>query len=200
MATLLALLARLICGTRVRWAGCRPDTRQRIYFANHSSHFDFLVLWSALPAEARRLTRPVAARDYWNAGRLRRFLATNVFHAVLVERGRLTRQHNGVIETMLAALGDRHSLIIFPEGTRGSGESIGRFRSGLYHLARGRPGLELVPVFIANLGRILPKGEFLPIPLASSVTFGPPVTLGEGEHERAFLERAREAVLRLAQA
>ena len=200
MAAVLAILARLICGTRVRWAGCRPDTRQRIYFANHSSHFDFLVLWSALPSEVRRLTKPVAAKDYWDGGRLRRFLAKRVFHAVLVERGRLTRQHVGVIETMLAALGDRNSLILFPEGTRGTGETIGHFRSGLYHLARGKPGLELVPVYITNLGRILPKGEFFPIPLESSVIFGPPVGFIEGEHERVFLERARDAVLRLAQA
>ena len=197
MASMLAAMARVAGGTTVRWVGCRPDTRPRVYFANHTSHFDFLVLWSALPGHVRALTRPVAARDYWEAGRLRRYFATHVFNAVLVERRHIEGQRNDAIDLMVAALGERHSLILFPEGTRGTGETVAPFKSGLYNLGVRRPNLELVPVYLDNLNRILPKGELLPAPLLSAVTFGPPMSVLDGEPRGDFLERAREAVLRL---
>jgi len=196
-AAILAGLARVVSGASVRWVGCEPSPRQRIYFANHSSHFDFLVLWSALPGTVRRVTRPVAARDYWEAGRLRRYLATRVFNAVLIERRRLEGHHNDAIDVMLDAMGDGYSLILFPEGTRGTDAVPAAFRNGLHSLALRKPGLELVPVYLANLNRVLPKGELLPVPLTSSVSFGPPIQPRAGEEREAFLARAREAVLSL---
>ena len=87
IASLLAAVARFITGVQVLWAGCEPSVRQRIYFANHTSHLDFVVLWSALPSEIRARTRPIAARDYWEETPLRRYLAAKVFKAVLVDRG-----------------------------------------------------------------------------------------------------------------
>jgi 1-acyl-sn-glycerol-3-phosphate acyltransferase len=203
IASLLAAIARGISGVQVQWAGCEPDERQRIYFANHTSHLDFVVLWSALPSEIRAVTRPVAAKDYWEETPLRRYLAENVFHAVLLERGSLAKAKNSdeahfvgrhLIEDMASALGDRHSLILFPEGTRGTGEKIAPFRSGLYHLALRRPDIELVPAYLENLNRILPKGEFLPVPMLSLLTFGKPIHVAGGEEKDVFLERAREAV------
>jgi 1-acyl-sn-glycerol-3-phosphate acyltransferase len=203
VASLLAAIARGISGVQVQWAGCEPDERQRIYFANHSSHLDFVVLWSALPSEIRARTRPIAAKDYWEATPLRRFLANNVFHAVFLDRGSTGKAKNGsehhfagrhLIEEMAEAIGTGNSLILFPEGTRGTGEKIGPFRSGLYHLAMHRPDVELVPAYLENLNRILPKGEFLPVPMLSLLTFGKPLRVEEGEDKDAFLERAREAV------
>src|SRR6266436_10152268 len=91
IASLLAAVARGITGVQVQWAGCEPDSRQRVYFANHTSHLDFVVLWSVLPKELRRFTRPVAAKDYWQSG-LRNRIAVGVFRAVLVER---SAAHNG---------------------------------------------------------------------------------------------------------
>jgi 1-acyl-sn-glycerol-3-phosphate acyltransferase len=206
IANLLAAVARLISGVQVQWAGCEPDELQRIYFANHSSHLDFVVLWSALPAEIRAKTRPIAAKDYWEATPLRRYLANNVFHAVFLERGAAgksahTDEHHFVgrhlMDAMADALGAENSLILFPEGTRGSGEKVGPFRSGLYHLALRRPDVELVPAYLENLNRILPKGEFFPVPMLSLLTFGKPMRLGQDEDKDAFLERAREAVASL---
>jgi 1-acyl-sn-glycerol-3-phosphate acyltransferase len=198
VAAVLALAGRLISGASVRWIGCEPSTRQRVYFANHSSHLDFLVLWSALPAAVRDRTRPVAARDYWENGRLRYYLATSVFHAILIERRYVEGQQNDAIDRLLEAIGERYSLILFPEGTRGREAEPARFRSGLFNLAQRRPDLELVPVYLRNLNRVLPKGEFLPVPLSSSVTFGPPIQVSESESREAFLERARESVVRLS--
>ena len=203
VASLLAAVARGISGVQVQWAGCVPSERQRIYFANHTSHLDFVVLWSALPADIRARTRPIAAKDYWEETWLRHYMAENVFHAVLVERGSLSKAHSSeearhvsrrLMEDMVAALGETNSLILFPEGTRGNGEKVGEFRAGLYHLALRRPDVELVPAYLDNMNRILPKGEFLPVPMLSLLTLGKPIQVEPGEEKDAFLERAREAV------
>ena len=203
LAGIIAGAARLISGVNVRWVDSEPDARQTVYFANHTSHLDFVVLWSSLPAEIRARTRPVAAQDYWEKG-LRRAVAVNVFQAVLVAR-RTARQEGQAssgdpkqaIEQMLDAMGSDNSLILFPEGTRGTGEEVAAFKSGLYYLCQRRPGLRLVPGYLNNLNRILPKGEFLPVPFISRLTFGPALTLAPDEPKPAFLTRVREALCRL---
>ena len=194
-ARILATAVKLLAGGSVRWAGCEPAPRQRVYFANHTSHLDALVLWTALGPALRVATRPVAARDYWEAGALRRHLATRVFNAVLIDRHQ-TSAHRHPLAPLFDALDDErgYSLILFPEGTRGNGASPAPFKSGLYHLARQRPDVELIPVLIDNMNRILPKGELLPVPLLGSVSFGAPLRVAPGEAKTAFLERARHAV------
>ena len=196
IAALTVVFANLLTGSNVRWAGCAPEPRQRIYFANHTSHLDALVLWAALPSELRPKTRPVAARDYWSRGRLRHWLATRLFNAVLIERQNIS-QSNNPLDGLMAALERRDSLILFPEGTRNESGELGAFKSGLFHLGRRRPDVEMIPVHIDNMNRILPKGEFLPVPLLSCITFGEPLRVREGESKADFLQRAREAVLNL---
>jgi len=198
IAALLAGASRLISGANVRWVDCQPTSRQRLYFANHTSHLDFVLIWSALPPAARVVTRPVAAREYWERGRMRKYFASRIFNAVLIDRK--VSPHDNPVDRIIDAMGDRHSVILFPEGTRGSGAEIDSFKSGLYHICARKTGLELVPVYLENLNRILPKGEFLPVPLLSSVTFGPPMGLQPGESKAAFLERARAAVWNLRRA
>ena len=198
VASGVVLLARTLAGGTVRHLGFEPDTRQRIYFANHTSHLDFVVIWAALPKRLRFLTRPVAARDYWARG-VRRYLALNVFNAVLVDRVRTDASTPNPLDVLLAGLGETNSLIIFPEGTRGDGTRLGEFKSGLYRLGKARPDVELVPVYIDNLNRVLPKGEFAPVPMLASVSFGTPLRVGDGEQKADFLERARNAVLELRQ-
>jgi len=192
---LLSLIAKLLSGYSVRWIDCQADTNQRVYFANHTSHLDALVVWSALPPRVRQVTRPVAAKDYWSRTWLRRYLAT-VFDALLIDRTEI-KVHQSPVDVMIREIGDLHSLIVFPEGGRTLGEEIGEFKSGLYYLSKKRPDLELVPVHIDNLNRVLPRGEFLPVPLLSCISFGPPMWLEQGESKVDFLRRAREAIVRL---
>ncbi len=189
----VASCVRLATGATARWLGCGPDQRQRIYFANHTSHLDTLVLWAVLPTAVRELTRPVAARDYWGADALRRCVAESLFHAVLVDRKKC-RPHENPVQQMLAALGDRHSIILYPEGERTAGPDVAPFKSGLWHLARHRPDVELVPVYLANLNRILPKGGLLPVPLICRVSFGQPLRCEPAEAKPDFLDRARVAL------
>ena len=191
----------LLCGTCSRWVDCQPSTRQRIYYGNHTSHLDFVILWSGLPIEVRRVTRPAAARDYWEKSSLRRYLAYRVFNTIMIDRaaeGASVAAAAHSLEAILEGMGDRFSLIIFPEGTRGTGEAIAPFKSGIYHMAKRKPGVEFVPVYMENLNRILPKGEVLPVPLIGSISFGKPFTLEAGESKSTFLERARQAILELA--
>ncbi len=196
-ASVLAFVAKLMSGATMRWIDCQPETCQRVYFANHTSHLDALVLWSSLPANVRNVTRPVAARDYWEKGWLRQYLAAQ-FNALLIDRDRKKiKVHQSPVDLMIREIGDRYSLIVFPEGGRNTSDTLGEFKSGLYYLAKKRPDLELVPVYIDNLNRVLPRGEYLPVPLLSCITVGPPMWLETGEASLDFRRRAREAVLRL---
>jgi len=194
---LISLLARFFSGASIRWVDCQPDTCQRVYFANHTSHLDVILVWSALPPDVRKLTRPVAAKDYWIRGRIRRHMAKS-YNALLIDRKEI-KVHQSPVDLMLAEVGTTQSLIIFPEGGRTAGDQVREFKSGLYYLAKKRPEFELVPVYINNMNRILPRGEVLPVPLLSSITFGPPMWLEKGESKLDFLSRARSAVVRLSE-
>lgn len=193
IASMLIAATRFLVGGHARWQGCAPEARQRIYFANHASHLDTLILWAALPRALRRTTHPVAARDYWGQGKLRRFIATRVLNAVLVDRA----ARHDPLAPMLETLARGHSLILFPEGTRGDAAMPGPFKPGLHALAHAHPKAELVPVHLANLARAYPKGAILPAPITCIATFGTPIALTPGEAKPEFLERAREAVCAL---
>lgn len=197
-ALAIVLFARAVTAVRGIFTGISPDATQRIYFANHASHGDFVLVWTVLPPRLRRVTRPVAAADYWQAGRLRRFIGQEVFNALLIDRDPATRRADPVAQ-MAQALDEGASLIVFPEGTRNVTDApLLPFRSGLYHLARARPATELVPVWIDNLNRVLPKGGLVPIPLICTVTFGAPLRVQADETKDAFLARATAALTGLS--
>ncbi|MEO0428122.1 MAG: lysophospholipid acyltransferase family protein [Pseudomonadota bacterium] len=188
----LSVALHFLFAPRALWHGTAPMAEQRVYFANHASNGDFAIVWAVLPHALRRRTRPVAAADYWR-GLIRRFVARDVFNAVLIERRREKRSEDPV-EQMSVAIHEGATLLIFPEGGRSQGGVL-PFKTGLYHLARLHPGVPLVPVWIDNLNRVLPKGEIVPVPLLCTVTFGAPIHLGDGEAKDAFLTRARDALL-----
>jgi 1-acyl-sn-glycerol-3-phosphate acyltransferase len=193
----ISTFARFMTAPRAIWQGIEPVPQQRIYFANHSSNGDFVLLWTALPTPLRRQTRPVAALDYWLTSPLRAFIGREVFNAVLIDRRPEARTEDPVSQ-MVAALDQGSSLIIFPEGQRNISEAaLLPFKSGLYHLAKARPGVDLVPVWIANLNRVMPKGEIIPVPLICTLTFGAPLLVEPDETKEAFLARAAQALLAL---
>ncbi|HSV60997.1 MAG TPA: lysophospholipid acyltransferase family protein [Variovorax sp.] len=247
----LLALVRLLTGAQARWWGCPPKAEQRIYFANHQSHIDLVMIWAALPQELRSITRPIAARDYWTNSPFKRWITTEVFNAIYVERGGSaplpaelvtpapapaaprervepsldaeppppdpiadgsqaelplaadTPLTPGSPEALLPlqplidALQSGDSIIIFPEGTRGHTGEPQKFKSGLYTLAQMFPDVVLVPAWIDNVQRVMPKGEVVPVPILCSVTFGAPIQVEDGEERRPFLDRARAAVVAL---
>jgi 1-acyl-sn-glycerol-3-phosphate acyltransferase len=199
VAGCLIRVCRLLTGVRARWLSPVPENTQvRIYYANHSSHLDGIVIWASMPPQLRPSVHPVAAADYWLASSLRRYIARRIFNAVLIKRRPSVEdgsQSNNALALMSDALNNSQSLIIFPEGTRGNGDEISSFKSGLWHLARMNPDVQLVPVYLENLNRVLPKGSRLVVPVLCSATFGEPISSPqEGEEKNAFLQRAREAL------
>jgi 1-acyl-sn-glycerol-3-phosphate acyltransferase len=249
MSLFLLGFVRLLTGSQARWYGCPPKAEQRIYFANHQSHADMVLIWAALPEELRSITRPIAAKDYWTKTPFRQWITTAVFNAVYVDRQATPARPAapaatdavGVIGAMASASGEADtamaggpdpspeappraptpqelrtalpesdplaplvralesgdSIVIFPEGTRGHGDEPQPFKSGLYKLAQMFPQVVLVPAWINNVQRVMPKGEVVPVPILCSVTFGAPIALEAGEERRPFLDRARRAVIAL---
>ena len=195
MGWFLLGLIRVLTGAQARWIGCPPKAEQRIYFANHQSHADLVLIWAALPRDLRSLVRPIAARDYWTKTRFREWITTRVFHAIYVARDRSSTEDP--LEPLIEALARGDSIILFPEGTRGHAEEPQPFKAGLYNLALRFPQVVLVPTWIHNVQRVMPKGEVVPVPVLCSVSFGQPMQLQDGEERRAFLDRARNAVLAL---
>jgi 1-acyl-sn-glycerol-3-phosphate acyltransferase len=193
----LSALARLVTGVRPIWNGSLPSERQRIYFANHTSHGDFILLAACLSETERARTHAVAAGEYWGKSRLRRFIAEDLLSSVLINR-QWTNPEDNPINIMLSVLDRGHSLILFPEGTRNmTDKPLLAFRSGLYNLSIARPAVELIPCWIENMSRVLPKGQFMPVPLLCRVIFGAAVAVAPGEERRAFLDRAHAALLAL---
>ncbi|MBP6562573.1 MAG: 1-acyl-sn-glycerol-3-phosphate acyltransferase [Neisseriaceae bacterium] len=198
----LVLLSRLITGVQVRWQGSTPQAGARVYYGNHSSNLDGLVIWSGLPKEIRPSVHPIAARDYWDATALKRYIAKYVFRALLIDRQKPS-DPDAVVENPIEAMGEilarDEAIIIFPEGTRNLGEGIGPFKSGLYHLMKQHPQAEFIPVYLENLNRVLPKGTKLIVPIICSATFGAPIApLAADEDRHQFLARAQQALQELA--
>jgi len=198
LSYLLIGLVRALLGAGPRWVGSSPEADQRIYFANHTSHIDTVALWSALPPDLRARTRPVAAADYWGSSALKRYIALKGLNAVLIDRNR-TDPNADPLQPLYDVLGRGDSIIIFPEGTRKAQALPGPFKSGLYHLAARFPNVALIPVYLENLHRSMPKGTFFPVPLVCAVRFGTPLRRFDHEDKSAFLERARDAIVSLAQ-
>ena len=120
-----------------------------------------------------------------------------MFNAVLIDRRPEARTDDPVTQ-MVAALDQGSSLILFPEGKRNTSDTtLLAFKSGLYHLACARPEVDLVPVWIANLNKVMPKGEIIPVPLICTLTFGAPLRLLADEPKGTFLSRASDELLSL---
>ncbi len=196
LSPLLLGLTRFLVGGHAYWVGAKPTPAQRIYFANHTSNLDTLVLWAALPPMLRARTHPVAAADYWGKSPLRRHVAVDVLGAVLIDRKR--EQEGDPLEPLFPVLDAGESLIIFPEGGRGAERLPGPFKSGLYNLGRRYPDAELIPTYLENISRAFPRGALFPVPIGCSVRFGAPVRLRSNEDRAVFLQRAYEALCALA--
>ncbi|MDR0761699.1 MAG: 1-acyl-sn-glycerol-3-phosphate acyltransferase [Campylobacteraceae bacterium] len=189
---LLIIFAKILTGVRLIWRGCPPSEKQRIYYANHSSHADFVLIWSALPRQIRENTRAVAAADYWTKTPIHRFMIHKMFNAVLVDRSAKTINP---LKSISEALKEGYSIIIFPEGTRNKEDTLLPFKPGIYMLAKENPDIEIVPIWLDNLKRVMPKGHFIPLPFLCTLIVGNAVKLKEGEAKQEFLDRLRDELI-----
>lgn len=164
----------LFIGLRVRGREHLPGADPFVLIANHTSHLDTVALLSLFPLGRLRWIQPVAARDYFERTRLVSWLSHALFNILSVERRHVTRDTNP-LAIMGSALASGQSLILFPEGTRGGAGEQGHFLPGIAHLAELAPQVPIVPACLVNMGRSLPKGEWLPVPFFCEVRLGPPL-------------------------
>jgi 1-acyl-sn-glycerol-3-phosphate acyltransferase len=182
----------LFIGLRVRGREHLARSEPFILNANHSSHLDTISLMSLFPLSRLRRIRPVAAADYFERNRFVSLFTKTLFNILPIARKNITTENNP-LRRMREAIEAGDSLLIFPEGTRGSGEQIGEFRSGVAHLIEKMPGVPVVPAYLVNMGRSLPKGEFIPVPFFCEIRIGAPRVL---QGSRQEITRALEAAVR----
>lgn len=198
----MLFFALLIRPLMAIFIGCRTQGRQWlpcagpfVLLANHSSHLDTVSLLSLFPIWRLRDIQPVAAADYFERNRLVAWFSHTFFNILPIARRRITPENNP-IQRMLAQLRAGKSLIIYPEGTRGSGEDLGPFCPGIAHLLERMPQIPVIPVYLVNHGRCLPKGEWVPVPFFCEIRVGPPQVFSSG-NRRERLEKLRLAILSL---
>jgi len=175
-------LMTLFIGLRVRGREHLPKLEPFILIANHSSHLDTLSLLSLFPLGRLRRLRPVAAADYFQRNKFISVMSRTLFNILPITRKGITPYTNP-LPLMEATLRAGQSLIIFPEGTRGMGAELAHFHSGAAHLIERCPDVPVVPAYLVNMGRSLPKGEWIPVPFFCEVRLGQP---------RAFHGNCRE--------
>lgn len=184
----------IFIGLRIHGRQNLPKGHPFIMVANHSSHLDTLSLLSMFPLRDLPKIQPVAAEDYFNRNRFISFLTHQLFNILTIPRSGITKDNNPV-KIMKMAIMEGKSLIIFPEGTRSQTGEIGRFRPGIAHLIKEASNLEVLPVFLANMGRSLPKGEYLPIPFFCEIVIGEALTLQGDKSE--LVHKLEDAVREL---
>lgn len=196
ISNVLISVLRVLIGVTARWESPPDLSRQRIYFANHTSHMDTLAIIAALPHEARINVKPVAAGDYWGKKAFLSYLSQKGLNAVLIDRQPGTDKN--ALEPIFDVVRAGHSIIFFPEGTRSCQTLPGAFKSGLFRLSEAFPDVDLVPIYLENLHRSMPKGKHFPLPIICTIRIGNPLQKIAGEEKQPFLERARDAIVRLS--
>jgi 1-acyl-sn-glycerol-3-phosphate acyltransferase len=182
----------LFIGLRVRGREHLPESGPFILIANHSSHLDTISLLSLFPLSRLRDVRPVAAADYFERNRLISILTRTIFNILPIARANITPENNP-LRRMRETIEAGQSLIIFPEGTRGTASEMAPFRAGVAHLLEKAPNTPVVPAYLVNMGRSLPKGEFIPVPFFCEIRLGAPRKINGSRQE---ITRSLEAAVR----
>ncbi|MFH1765698.1 MAG: 1-acyl-sn-glycerol-3-phosphate acyltransferase [Gemmatimonadota bacterium] len=159
---------------------------QFILVANHNSHLDTPFLFHILPLRLIPRTHPVGALDYFGKTKILFRVAEFLFQPVWIVRG---AKGAGSLEGMRERLRAGHSVIIFPEGTRGIPGELARFRGGVGLLAAEFREVPIVPVFLSGVERALPRSSSLPLPTWTRITVGlPQLFQGRSKDITASLE------------
>ena len=182
-------------GLTVRHRERLPRDGPAVLAGNHNSNLDALALMSLMPLKLLPKLRPVAAMDYFYTSGFRAWFANNIIGIIPVKRGS-GKEGGNPLQLAEEALDRGEILVLFPEGTRGEPEKLQAFKKGIGHLARARPKVPVVPVFMYGLGKALPKGSALLVPFNVSVTVGEAL-YGKASYD-AFVASLEKAMTSLA--
>ncbi|MDG2139425.1 MAG: lysophospholipid acyltransferase family protein [Flavobacteriales bacterium] len=150
------------------------DKKQFILIANHNSHMDTMALMSAIPSRYIHRVHPIAARDFFGGSLFKKILMRYLVNATLIKRDR-TDSENDPIDSMDKMLKKARSLILYPEGSRGIPGIMSNFKRGLGYLIQRNPEVDVIPVYLDNIYKTLPKGKNVILPYNCSITFGDPI-------------------------
>jgi len=191
-------LVLVVLGLNVRNQERLPQQGPAIVVANHNSHLDTFVLMSLFPLRRLNTLRPVAAADYFLRNPVLAWFTLNIVNMIPIERsapGKLARDADPLKECA-DALSRNEILLVFPEGTRGESEALGRFKGGVARLKELHPEAPVIPVFLQGLGRVLPKGEIALVPVVVDVFVGATVAWTGSRPD--FTKAMEQAVAALA--
>jgi 1-acyl-sn-glycerol-3-phosphate acyltransferase len=188
-------LVLVVLGLNVRRRERLPSQGPAVIIANHNSHLDTMVLISLLPLRQLHKLRPVAAMDYFLSNPLLAWFATNIIGIIPLQR-KVKKGREDPLVGIIDALDREEILILFPEGSRGVPEQLGRFKTGIAHIAQRRPEVQFVPVYIHGLGMALPKGEALLVPFFCDLFVGK--TLTWSGDRKSFMEHVNREITELA--
>ena len=183
-----------LIGLRVIGLENFPQRHPFIIIANHASHLDAMVVLNLFPLKDLKLIRPVAAADYFNRNKMISFLSKLFFNILPIERKHITRDRNP-LDHLREALTRGESLIVFPEGTRTTCGEIGPFHTGIAHIIKEFPKIPVIPVYMSNMGRALPKGELILVPFIGEAKVGAPLYPSGSKEEIMLI--LREEVIHL---
>ena len=191
---------RLIMGVHYVNREILRGAEQFIIVSNHNSHLDTMALMAALSWRQIDRTKPVAAGDYFGKTPIKKRITELFVNALLIPRSRPKEGETFAdpIQLMVNALGAGHSLIIFPEGTRGEAGKIQKFKKGIGLVAQQCPHVPIIPVFMQGMGKLLPKGEMLLVPFDNFVRFGTPFYCGDLPVED-IVARVEKEIMALAE-
>ena len=173
------------------------NKKQFILIANHNSHMDTMAIMSAIPSRYIHKVHPIAARDFFGGSLFKKILMRYLVNATLIQRDR-DDPENDPIDSMDKMLKKSRSLILFPEGSRGVPGVMTKFKKGLGYLIQRNPEIKVIPVYLDNVYKTLPRGKNLILPYNCSIKFGDPIQFKSMEMEDILLssEKAMQNLMK----
>lgn len=152
-----------------------PQERKAVHHSCQPQQpFGHFKLLSSLPGKLLWKVKPVAAEDYFGKNRFQASISNYFINTLLIRRKGEKDSEHDPIRKMLEAIDAGYSLILFPEGTRGKPEQMGKIKSGIARILSLRPEVKYIPVFMTGMGRSLPKGKMILLPYKASIYYGMP--------------------------
>ncbi len=173
------------------------NKKQFILIANHNSHMDTMAIMSAIPSRYIHKVHPIAARDFFGGSLFKKILMRYLVNATLIQRDR-DDPNNDPIDSMDKMLKKSRSLILFPEGSRGIPGVMAKFKKGLGYLIQRNPEINVIPVYLDNVYKTLPRGKNLILPYNCSIKFGDPIQFKSMEMDDILLssEKAMQKLMK----